>query len=49
MLTNFIFIIFLFLQFDQIYRRLTGKDVKNKQKYDWRTFRQENLNLSSFL
>ncbi len=30
------------------YKRLTGKDVKNTQKYDWKRFRRENLDLSSF-
>ena len=31
------------------YRRLTGKDVKSKQKYDWKTFKRENLELLNFL
>ena len=30
------------------YRRLTEKEVKNKQKYDWKTFKRENLDLSYF-
>jgi len=30
------------------YRKLTGREVKNKQKYDWRTFKRENLDLSRF-
>lgn len=30
------------------YRKLTGKEVKTKQKYDWRTFKLENLDLSRF-
>jgi rubrerythrin len=31
------------------YKRLTGKDVKNTQKYDWKTFKRDNLDLTSFL
>lgn len=30
------------------YRRLTKKEVRTEQKYDWKTFNQENLNLTSF-
>jgi hypothetical protein len=31
------------------YKRLTKKEVRNTQKYDWRTFNQERLSLTSFL
>lgn len=30
------------------YRKLTGKEVKNKVKYNWKRFKRENLDLSRF-
>lgn len=31
------------------YQKITGKEVKTKQKYDWKTFKRENSDLSYFL
>ncbi|KKM85834.1 hypothetical protein LCGC14_1285050 [marine sediment metagenome] len=31
------------------YEKLTGKEIKTKYKYDWKTFKQENLDISEFL
>ena len=31
------------------YEKLTGEKLQNKYKYDWRTFKQENIDLTEFL
>ena len=31
------------------YKKLTGKEVVNKEKYDWKTFNRENVDLTSFI
>ncbi|MFX1375410.1 MAG: hypothetical protein ACFFA0_06335 [Promethearchaeota archaeon] len=33
----------------EVYRKLTGKEVKNKIKYNWKTFKREDLGISEFL
>ena len=30
------------------YKKLTGREVKNKEKYNWRTFKREGLDISRF-
>lgn len=34
---------------EEEYKKLTGKEIKTKYKYNWKTFKRENLDLSKFL